>query len=262
MDSTELLAAYDSQLREEGEMAGASSWQRHGPVLWAVFHHGGFVTYRTLGGLDGREVDLLVDETVAHFRDATAVTTFEWKTRGHDLPLDLGQRLRAHGLEPEEVETVMLGEADRLVGDVALPSGVRVRQAGQSADLREDLSRMLDMQESVFGTGRGPSVDDMLAELATGHAECWLAEAEGRIVCAGRLSVVPGTEFAGIWGGSTVPQWRGRGIYRALVAARARSALARGVRFLHSDCTAMSRPILERSGLVAVTTTTPYVWSR
>ena len=60
---------------------------------------------------------------------------------------------------------------------------------------------------------------------------------------------MPGTEFAGIWGGSTLPEFRGRGIYRALVAARARSAIARGVRFIHSDCTDMSRPILERSGL-------------
>jgi hypothetical protein len=34
------------------------------------------------------------------------------------------------------------------------------------------------------------------------------------------------------------------------------------VRLLNSDCTPMSRPILERSGLVAVTTTTPYVWTR
>ena len=63
-------------------------------------------------------------------------------------------------------------------------------------------------------------------------------------------------------GGATDPDWRGRGLYRALTAARARSALARGVRYLHSDCTEMSRPILERAGLVAVTTTTPYVWHR
>ena len=71
-----------------------------------------------------------------------------------------------------------------------------------------------------------------------------------------------GTDFAGIWGGSTLPDYRGRGIYRALVAARASSAVERGIRFIHSDCTDMSRPILERSGLQAVTTTTPYVWTR
>ena len=52
------------------------------------------------------------------------------------------------------------------------------------------------------------------------------------------------------------------GIYRALVSARAASAVERGIRFIHSDSTDMSRPILERSGLQAVTTTTPYVWTR
>ena len=99
-----------------------------------------------------------------------------------------------------------------------------------------------------------------------GREQFWVAEAEtetGRhVVCSGRLAFVDGTEFAGIWGGSTLPQWRGRGIYRALTAARARAALDEGVRYIDSDCTDMSRPILERSGLVAVTTSTPYVWRR
>ena len=54
----------------------------------------------------------------------------------------------------------------------------------------------------------------------------------------------------------------GRGIYRALTAARARSALALGKRLMHSDSTEFSRPILERAGLVKVSTTTPYMWRR
>ena len=90
----------------------------------------------------------------------------------------------------------------------------------------------------------------------------WVAEADGAIVSSGRLEPVPGTPFAGIWGGSTRPDWRRRGVYRALTAARARSAAARGVRYIHSDSTEESRPILERSGFVRVTTTTPYEWSR
>lgn len=262
MTPDELLAAYDALLREEAEMAGALSWQRHGPVVWGRFHHGGFVSYRTLGGLEGQALDALIARTVAHFRDETDVASFEWKTRGHDAPADLGERLEAHGLVPEDVETVMLGEASLLAGDVPLPPGVVLRRAGEGADLREDVGRMLDFQQGIFGGGRGPQVDDALADLAGGESEFWLAEADGRVVCAGRLSIVPGTGVAGIWGGGTDPAWRGRGIYRALVAARARSALSRGVRLLHSDCTGMSRPILERSGLVAVTTTTPYVWTR
>ena len=66
----------------------------------------------------------------------------------------------------------------------------------------------------------------------------------------------------GIWGGATLEAFRGRGIYRALTAARAASALRMGKRLVHSDSTEDSRPILERSGLVRVSTTTPYDWRR
>ena len=58
--------------------------------------------------------------------------------------------------------------------------------------------------------------------------ELWVAEADDQVVSAGRLEPVAGTDFAGIWGGSTLKEWRGRGIYRAMTAARARSALRIG----------------------------------
>ncbi|MDR7253449.1 GNAT superfamily N-acetyltransferase [Nocardioides sp. BE266] len=262
MTDDHLLAAYDDQLRREGEVGQVDGVVSHGPLMWAVFDHGGFVTYRDLGGLDGADLDALIEETIAYFRDDTEVASFEWKSRGHDLPADLGDRLVAHGFEAEPRETVMIGEATLLAVDVPLAGGIVVRQAGDGADLRDDVTRMLAMQGSVFGSGRGPSVESSLADLEGGDTELWLAEVDGQVVCAGRLAVVPGTEFAGIWGGSTLPEFRGRGIYRALVTARARSAVARGVRYINSDCTDMSRPILERSGLRAVTTTTPYVWTR
>ena len=79
---------------------------------------------------------------------------------------------------------------------------------------------------------------------------------------AGRLEPVSGTEFAGIWGGAVLEQWRGQGIYRALTAARAHSALDMGKTLVHSDSTEYSRPILERYGLVEASTTTPYRWQR
>jgi GNAT superfamily N-acetyltransferase len=70
-----------------------------------------------------------------------------------------------------------------------------------------------------------------------------------------------GTEVATLWGGSTLPAWRGRGIYRATVAYRANLARERGLRFMEVDASSDSRPILERLGFVPVTTTTPYIWS-
>ena len=265
MTTHDLLRAYDDELRTDAEMAGAVQVVREGPLHWAVFDHGGFVSYRDLTGLESEALDELIECTVAHFRDETEVASFEWKTRGHDLPADLGVRLAAHGLVAEPVETVMIGEATRLAVDVPLadtPDGpVVVRRIGDGGDPRDDLARMLAAQSSVFGD-RGPSLESSVTELERGDSEFWIAEVAGQVVSAGRLTPVAGTAFAGIWGGSTLPAYRGRGIYRALVAARARSAVERGIRYIHSDCTDMSRPILERSGLQAVTTTTPYVWKR
>jgi len=98
-------------------------------------------------------------------------------------------------------------------------------------------------------------------ELGTGM-QLWVAEADDRIVGAGRLEPVEGSDFAGLWGGAVLEPWRKRGIYRALTAARARAALALGKTLVHSDSTEYSRPILERSGLIKVSTTTPYMWRR
>lgn len=90
----------------------------------------------------------------------------------------------------------------------------------------------------------------------------WVGEAASQIVSAGRLEPVRSTAFAGIWDGATRPQWRPCGIYRAILAARAQSALRPGKTHIHSDSTEYSRPILERSGLIKVSTTTPYRWHR
>ncbi|WP_461635361.1 GNAT family N-acetyltransferase [Glutamicibacter soli] len=95
-----------------------------------------------------------------------------------------------------------------------------------------------------------------------GGIELWAAWAGSRVVGAGRMEPVTGTEMVGLWGGGVRPAYRGRGIYRALTDARARSAMASGHSFAHSDSTEYSRPILERQGMVKVTTTTPYRWSR
>ena len=46
---------------------------RDGPLLRAVFDHGGFVSYRDLGGVEGADLDDLIERTVAHFRDDTDV---------------------------------------------------------------------------------------------------------------------------------------------------------------------------------------------
>lgn len=263
------LAAYDDELRGEPETRRAIHSDVDGPVF-RVIHDGntGFVSHRTLAGLTPTEIDDLIARTIAYFRDDTTVPSFEWKTRGHDQPADFCDRLILHGFEPEEPETVMIGEARLLMDAPAAPEGVVLRRIGagdvKRTDLIEDLQQMFAMQAEVFGSSAPDGAEHYADMLLTypDEIEAWVAEVDGVVVAAGRLEVVTGTQFASLWGGSARVEWRGQGIYRALTAARARSAMAKGVTYLHSDSTEGSRPILARSGFIAVTTTTPYIWKR
>ncbi|OZM84357.1 GNAT family N-acetyltransferase [Pseudonocardia sp. MH-G8] len=260
-DTALLLRAYDEQLRTDAETPGAVSVTRHDSLRLVTFAGGrGFVTYRDLGGAGADEIARLVPDVVRHYRADPGVRRIEWKTRGHDHAPGLHEALVANGFVPDLPESIMLGEAASLVFEAPLPEGVTLRRVSTESDVRA----MAAMQDEAFGepvSERTP--DALLRRLALDDGmELWVAEAAGRMISAGRLEPVAGTDFAGIWGGATLEQWRGRGIYRALTAARARSALARGKTLIHSDSTECSRPILERSGLVRVSTTTPYVWSR
>jgi GNAT superfamily N-acetyltransferase len=109
-----------------------------------------------------------------------------------------------------------------------------------------------------------PDVDPAaLRERYDAQLRAWVPEclpAGDAVVSAGWIRYVPGTEFATLWGGSTLPAWRGKGIYRALVAYRAHLAVRRGYPLLQVDPSDDSRPILERNGFIAIATTTPYVF--
>ncbi|HWH21486.1 MAG TPA: GNAT family N-acetyltransferase, partial [Solirubrobacterales bacterium] len=89
----------------------------------------------------------------------------------------------------------------------------------------------------------------------------FVAEAGATVVSAGWIRFPENTEFGTLWGGATLREWRGKGIYRALVAHRSRLARARGLRYLETDASDDSRPILQRLGFTPVTTTTPWIWT-
>ncbi|MCC9146614.1 MULTISPECIES: GNAT family N-acetyltransferase [unclassified Arthrobacter] len=257
--STDLLAAYDSQLRTDAETPGAAAVDRLGPLRLVTFGGGrGFITYADLDGADAGTIAGWVAAALAHFRSNPEINQVEWKTRGHDRAPGLHRALVRNGFEPGEPESIMIGRAADLAVDVELPAGVALRRVTEEEDVRA----MSAMADEVFGDPVSPATaDSLLHRLSRGDGmELWVAESGGTIISTGRLEPVQGTEFAGIWGGATREGWRGRGIYRALTAARARSALAAGKTLINSDSTEYSRPILERSGFRKVSTTTPYLW--
>lgn len=256
------MAAYDAQLRESAEVADMVDVHTDGPLVLArPVPTRGFVTYRNLNGLSPYEIDGLISRTIAFFAADPQITEFEWKTRDHDQPRNLGSLLTAHGFHAQERETVMAGLADQLAGDDGLPDGVELHRAGDRGDVEGDTERIVAMQADVFGPI--PDMVEMtLRRLASPYVDLWFAEVDGEVVGSGRLDRVPGTDFGGLWGGAVREDWRRHGVYRALTQARARAALDAGARYLYADCTIMSRVILESCGLIPITTTVPYIWRR
>ncbi len=121
---------------------------------------------------------------------------------------------------------------------------------------------MIRAHEQAFGTDSSWLRQRTLTRLAEAPDTlvAVVVLADGEPVSAARMELCPGTGFAGLWGGGTAAPWRGRGIYRALIAHRARIAAERGYRYLQVDATDQSAPILRRLGFTALSTTTPYAY--
>jgi GNAT superfamily N-acetyltransferase len=253
-----LLDAYDTQVRgsESVNLPAGVYAEADGPITRVVGNYRGFVSGPVDLGLTGSALDALIVRQREFF--AARGEAVEWKTRGHDRPADLAQRLAAAGFVPEPTETVVIGLAARLAAHQPdLPNEVRLRSVTDEIDLR----RVAAMESEVWGEDWSWLAADLAARVRAGGITILVAEVGDRVVAAAWLVAKPGTDFAGLWGGSTLAEWRGRGVYRALVGRRAAIATAAGVRYLQVDASDDSRPILERLGFVAVTTTTPYVWT-
>lgn len=255
-DAAALLRAYDDQARpaEWKDPDPDATVHRDGPVFRVSWpKRRGFVAGPPELGISAADLD----ELIARQRDFFAARDqeVEWKTWGHDTPADLPDRLLAAGFESDGRETVLIGLAEDMVAPVGL-DGITVRETRDESDIR----RLGEAATEAFGKDVGHIINYMIEKKDDPDVVIVVAEAEGRVVSSARLEMVPGTEFGGLWGGSTLEEWRGRGIYRALIAHRARVALAHGVKYLQVDATEFSRPILERLGFVPVTTTTGYIW--
>ena len=257
-DAAALLRAYDDQARpaETRGLPPDLYAEADGPIVRVVGDRRGFVNGPVDLGLTGADLDALIRRQQEFF--AARGEGLEWKTRAHDRPAELVDRLLAAGFVPEDRETVLIGVA----ADVAkehppLPDGVELREITEESGF----AQIADMEAEVWSSRRDHLVAQLSREVGAGLLTVYAAVADGRVVSAAWAEFKPDIEFVGIWGGATLAQWRGRGIYRALVAKRAWLAVQRGYRYLQIDASEDSRPIVTRLGFTAVTTTTPYVWT-
>lgn len=266
MDADAALRAFDEQVRQSltpphpDWTVDLVSQNRIVRVVSPPEHeYGCFVIW---SDLDETDADDVIAEQVNFF--AGIGRSFEWKWFGYDRPNDLRQRLVRAGFVAEDDETLVIGEVAEVVercmaANVA--EGITLRHV-RVDDLDADLAGIVALNLTVWGEDLTWLMTELRQELTErpDDLRIHVAEVDGEIVCAAWVRFHHGTEFASLWGGSTLPQWRRKGIYRALVGRRAVQARDRGFRYLQVDASDDSRPILGRLGLAALTGTTPYRW--
>ncbi|QCW51302.1 GNAT family N-acetyltransferase [Nocardioides dongxiaopingii] len=200
-------------------------------------------------------VDGVLDEALAQVRawgrDELVVRV------GLDAPAGLEDALAARGARVHEtLDVLALDLGDGVPGGPGLdvPSDVEVRWQADEATTRDALR----VAAEAFEEGAVPS-DERVGELAVqaaadheaGRASTAVAYLDGRPVGSGGLTLAGagGHDVARLWGGGVVPEARGRGVYRAVLAARLDLARTRGASMaLVKGRVETSGPILRRAG--------------
>ena len=173
----------------------------------------------------------------------------EWELGESCTPSDLVRRLEELGIVPDENEPVAIGMVLDAGDGLAAPPDVAARPVASV----DELVTARRIQNEAFG-GDADVVEleqaeaDFAAEGVVGST--FLAFLDELPVAAAYASYTPLGLL--LFGGATLPSARGRGAYRALVAARAREAVERGTPVLVTHAGQMSRPILERLGFTPV----------
>ena len=257
MDIETVRAAFDAQIRRkpEADEPGAVIEADAGVLRWVA--PGTQTSCIIWSQLSAASADAVIAAQRDYF--AARGTAVEWKYYDYDEPADLPERLVAAGFEPEDEELMLVAETAAISQEIILPDGVRLVPVTDE----RGLAAMTAVHDLAFDDP-SPELAERLAEQlrkAPDSLAMVVAMAGDEPVSAARIEFVPGTDFAGMWGGGTVPAWRSKGIFRALVAYRAGLAAARGYRYLQVDALPTSRPILQRLGLAAIASTTPYVFT-
>ena len=184
------------------------------------------------------ELEEVRDEIHAHLR-AKGRTACTWEVGTHATPDGLVDRLLSLGLVDDEPTPLAVGMVLTEARRSRRPtSRFAVRRPARSTSPQRASPRWRSAARSRPRSRpiRPADPDNVV----------YLAYVDGEPVARGSASF---SEHAvALFGGSTLPEARGRGAYRALVAARWEDAVARGTPVLVTQASPMSRPILGKLG--------------
>jgi hypothetical protein len=215
----------------------------------------GIITY---SALDEAIAENVIREQVSHFESIGQ--DFEWKLYDYDQPPDLKERLSIYGFTIEEAEAIMvldLDDAPELLWQPVRQHVKRITDPEKLADVLAVERQVWDEDFSWLVNYLGKALRRYPEQMSV-----YVAYIDEQPASAAWTFFPKHSQFASLWGGSTVSGFRKQGLYTALLAVRAQEAKDCQVRYLTVDASPMSRPILEKFGFEMIAYSYPCKWKR
>lgn len=189
----------------------------------------------SLAVLEIDEVDAVIDRTIAEYRGLGI--SFRWTVGPDSEPADLVSRLESRGLVPE----IVIGLAcptEELARE--LPVGVTIDAVDEG-----NVEAFTRVMAIGWNMDAAPLLSFHRRILASDglRVPMHLARIDGQPAGSAAVALLPRSAY--LMGAVVLPEFRGRGVYRALVGSRARQAAELGIAVATSHAMAStSAPIL------------------
>ena len=247
MDLERVLRQYDSEVRARPKASPGFEVERTSSVIRLTGHFN-FICCWDLAPGAAREA---VASQAAYFRSQGE--SLIWRVYEHDKPAELGDYLAEEGFEADPPGTLMIFD---LANQIAAPVGpdIEIRRASTM----EDLHGFMAVSDAAFGHKQSWQFAAYSSRLGDPDLALYIALVSGKTVASARLEL-GSPNFGLLFGGGVSPSYRRQGLYRALVAERAKEAKRRGCSYLVTDARETSRPILQNLGFISAVRETTWV---
>lgn len=246
MNDHELLALFDREMRIEIEYPDMTKEVL--PHVTRFLRPAPGANFILYSQLDDENAETVIAEQVEYLKQLNQ--PFEWKVYDHDRPPDLTDRLAAKGLIVDEPDAVMILDLASTPASMLKEQNVEVRPIED----RSNLGDVVKVLENVWDRSFEWAYARLGAHLEIpGYLKIFVAYQAEIPACTGWVYFHPHSQFASLWGGSTIPEYRDQGLYTAVLAVRVKEAIRRGYRYMTIDASSMSRPIVERHGFRLLT---------
>jgi len=253
---SKLLARYDEQLRVNITYPEARKDVTKDVVRFVRKPPGmNFISYTFASD---RDLDRVIEEQLEYFLPMEQ--PFTWKVYEHDHRSHLVEKLLARGFvfDDDDPGDMMILDVNKDSHRLPQPASADIRQI-HNLDGLKDVVYVLDR---VYGNDNSWVFDRLGNHIEIpGYLSVFVSYVDDQPASVA-WTYFPDGQFALLFAGSTIPEYRNQGLYTNLLSVRLQEIRERTYHIAVVEAGAMSRPIVAKHGFTHLTTLFDYEWKK